>query len=67
MARTLRDIQRERQEALKLEHKQKLAKEFGLVDHPKLDKLYDVAWNFGHANGFQEVEFYFMELEELIR
>ena len=67
MARTLRDIQCERQEALKLEHKEKLAKQFGLVGHPKLDKLYDVAWNFGHANGFQEVEYYFADLEELIR
>lgn len=51
----------------KKDHKLKLAQEHGLVDHPKLDLLYEKAWQHGHANGWSEVAFWFENLSELVR
>jgi len=48
-------------------HKATLAKEHCLVGHPKLDKLYQLAWDHGHPNGLQEVGFYFGEFAELLK
>lgn len=48
-------------------HKLELAKEHGLADHPKLDLLYEKAWQHGHANGWNEVAFWFEDLAELVR
>lgn len=49
------------------EHKAKLAEEYGVVGHPKLDKLYNLAWAYGHSSGFGEVEYHFRDFVELIR
>ena len=57
----------EKEEQKKTEHKQKLAQEHGLVNDPKLDLLYQKAWEHGHANGYSEVEFWFKDLAELLR
>lgn len=52
---------------LKAEHKAKMAIEHELVDHPKLDAVYQLAWDYGHASGFGEVESYFSELAKLVK
>lgn len=49
------------------DHKARLAAEHGLTDHPKLDRLYELAWSHGHASGFSEVEFYFSEFADLLK
>lgn len=49
------------------EHKAKLAEEHGLVGHPKLDTLYDLAWSHGHASGFDEVRSYFEDFAQLLK
>lgn len=49
------------------EHKAKLAADYGVTNHPKLDALYQLAWDEGHASGFGEVEIYFGRFVELIR
>lgn len=49
------------------EHKAKLAEEYGVVGHPKLNALYQLAWDHGHSSGFAEVEIYFGQFVELIK
>ena len=49
------------------DHEAALAREYGLVDHPKLALLYSIAWDLGHAYGHDEVEIYFERLVPLIR
>lgn len=49
------------------EHKAKMATEYELVGHPKLDAVYQLAWDYGHASGFGEVESYFSELAKLVK
>jgi hypothetical protein len=41
--------------------------EYGILDHPKADKLYAIAWDHGHASGFEEVAYWVRELAELIK
>lgn len=48
-------------------HKAALAAELGLTDHPKLDALYQLAWEHGHSSGFDEVANYFREFAELLK
>ena len=35
-------------------------------EHPKVKKLYDLAWEYGHASGLEEVRYHFEELLPLI-
>lgn len=39
---------------------------FGVSENPKAGKAYQIAWDHGHACGYQEVVHYFAELVELI-
>jgi len=38
--------------------KQDLFKNLGIVDHPKKDKIFSLAWQLGHSNGLSEVASY---------
>ena len=38
----------------KSEFKARLAKEYGVENHPKLDRLYEVTWDLGPIFGFNE-------------
>jgi hypothetical protein len=38
--------------------KQDLFKDLGIVDHPKKDKIFSLAWQLGHSNGLSEVASY---------
>lgn len=49
------------------EHKAQLAQEYGVEGHPKLDTLYNLAWDYGHAYGFREVEIHFSQMLPLIQ
>ena len=51
----------------KSEFKGRLAKENGVENNPKLDKLFEIAWNFGHSSGYNEVGLYFSEMVNLIK
>jgi hypothetical protein len=48
------------------EHCAYCAQEFGLVGHPKLDALYKLAYDMGHAYGRGEVEYYFALMAGLL-
>lgn len=43
-----------------------LEAEFGVVGHPKADKLYALAWERGHASGLAEVVTHYEELVDLV-
>ncbi len=38
-----------------------------IANNPKREKLWKIAWEYGHANGFSQVAFYAEDLIELIR
>lgn len=56
-----------REHAERTKHKNDLAKKFDLVGHPKLDQLYDLAWEFGHSSGYSEVATYFADISVLLK
>lgn len=43
-----------------------LEAEYGVVGHPKADKLYALAWEHGHSAGLTEVVHYYEEFVELV-
>jgi hypothetical protein len=47
--------------------RQDLFVEYNVRSHPKANKLFSLAWGYGHANGFSEVLSYFSEMVELIK
>ena len=49
------------------EHKAKLEQKHGLTGHPKADRLYRIAWDAGHAEGYHEIEMWYEDLAELLQ
>jgi TPR repeat protein len=41
--------------------------ELGIVDNPKADKLYSIAWEQGHSSGYSEVLSYAWNIVDLIK
>lgn len=41
--------------------------EFGLTQHPKRNKLWELAYEYGHGNGLTEIYHHYSELAELIK
>ncbi len=70
-ARNLRrgeyERRRKEEQVAKEKHKAELADEHGLTGHPKLDLLYDIAWDMGHAYGFNEVGIHFQQMAKLLK
>ena len=48
------------------EHRKMLEEKFGLIGHLKAEKLYEIAYDLGHASGFYEVEMHYEDLSELL-
>lgn len=48
-------------------HKASLETKWGLVGHPKADKLYSLAWEMGHSAGYHEVGLYYDDMAELLK
>jgi hypothetical protein len=46
--------------------KEDALKETGLFGHPKADKAFHMAWDLGHASGYEEVVNYLRDLAELL-
>ena len=42
-------------------------KEYNLKSHPKFDKLFRLAWEYGHQESVYKVLIYFNEMLELIQ
>jgi hypothetical protein len=49
------------------EHKARMEANHGLSGHPKADKLYEIAWEFGHSAGYGEIEIYYDQLVDLVK
>lgn len=47
--------------------KNDLLKELGITDHPKAQRLFDIAWDKGHSMGYSEVYSEAEELADLLR
>jgi hypothetical protein len=45
----------------------RLEEENDIVGHPKADKLWSLAWEYGHAYGYTEVKSYYVEMMELLK
>jgi hypothetical protein len=52
---------------LRREFEEDLYEEFGVQNHPKRKKVFEMAWERGHSSGYSEVCFNFEELVELIK
>lgn len=44
-----------------------LEESYGLEDTEKTRRLFDLAWEYGHASGAHEVLFYYDDMVDLIR
>ena len=64
---TTRDIYRAETNRLDAQFRADLEAEHGLANHPKADKIYSLAWEYGHSAGYIEVALYYEDLIELIR
>lgn len=49
------------------EFKSDLYAEFGVSDHPKRDRAFEIAWDHGHANGLRDVYDCFEDLVALLK
>jgi hypothetical protein len=52
---------------LHTEFKEDIFDEFGVQNHPKRERVFEMAWDRGHSSGFSEVYLVFEELVELIK
>lgn len=57
---------RKKQQELITKFHDDLFQELGISNHPKRGKLYDLAWSYGHSEGFRSVFEYASELSELL-
>lgn len=46
--------------------KHDLEHEYGVADHPKRHKLFQKAYEYGHASGYHEVANHYSELVDLV-
>jgi hypothetical protein len=49
------------------EHRARMEEKHGLAGHPKAKRLYELAWDYGHASGYSEIELYYEDLADLLK
>lgn len=54
-------------ERLEEAYKEDLFAEHGVTNHPKADAVFNLAWDYGHSAGLNEVANYFSEIVTLIK
>jgi hypothetical protein len=47
--------------------KKELAAKHGIPRNAKFERAWDIAWEYGHSSGFDEVRMYFDELADLLK
>jgi hypothetical protein len=60
-------LHEKKSEELVQDFKARLANDHGVEDHPKLDKLWSLAWEYGHSDGLYEVACDFANMAELLK
>ncbi len=56
-----------KQDELKEDFKQKLFEMHGIENHRKRVKCFNLAWDYGHSNGYEIVEEYFNDFVEFLK
>jgi hypothetical protein len=51
----------------KRKHREELEAECRTAGAPKAALLYELAWDFGHASGYEEVALYYRSMADLVR
>lgn len=64
---TMRKAYRDRDKELKAKFRDDIEAEYDMTGHPKADKLWELAWEYGHSAGYSEVAIYYAELVELAK
>ena len=65
--RAARDLRRGEELMVCAALEARLANEHGLTDHPKRFRLWEIAFDHGHASGLGEVEMFYNEFAELMK
>ena len=47
--------------------KKDLFEEYGVSNNPKAEQCYNIAYEFGHSDGYYEIAHYFSDIVELIK
>lgn len=61
-----REAYREEEKKLYEQFKKDLFEEYGVTNNPKVEKAYELAYSYGHSNGYNDIECYFSEFVDLI-
>ena len=59
-------LYQEERDKLEKEFREDLIQKYKMTHHPKVDKLFNKAWDIGIAGGLEEVEYYFQDLIEFL-
>ena len=59
-------LYQEERDKLEKEFREDLIQKYKMTHHPKVDKLFNKAWDMGCAGGLEEVEYYFQDLIEFL-
>jgi len=65
-ARENRKLNRLAEAEMRILFRKELAQAYGISEHPKEERLWELAWSKGHANGYSEVALEYDELVTLI-
>ncbi len=65
--RAARNAYSEEAARLQAEFKVDLIEEHGVTGHPKAERVFNLAWEYGHSSGLSEVADYFDDLVGLIK
>lgn len=66
-ANEIRQRNRENDAKARADLRKMLSELYELSDHPKEQKLWDMAWEYGHSNGFSEVVLRYDEMASLMK
>ena len=58
---------REKDAAMRQNFRKMLAELYGVSDHPKEQKLFDLSWEEGHSSGYSEVAIKYDEFVDLMK
>jgi hypothetical protein len=65
-ARAERKRLRDEENKRRLDFRIAMAEKYSVTGHPKESKLWNLAWEYGHAAGYHEVEMVYAEFAELL-
>ena len=65
--REMSDVHRNEGYRLRKLFKEDAFKELGIADHPKREKVYELAWEDYHSSGYSEVFYQMEQLAKLIK